>query len=69
MNQTELIHAMALTLFEGVGNINAKKLLAYCGSFEAVFNSHKGKLTQIPGIGEVLSTSIVKQIKSGEAIK
>lgn len=53
---------MALTLIEGVGNINAKKLLAYCGSFEAVFQSNKYKLSKIPGIGEVLSSSIANQL-------
>ena len=54
---------MALTLFQGVGNINAKKLLAYCGSFEAIFESNKSKLAKIPGIGEVLSSLISKQLK------
>ena len=63
MNKTELKCAMALTLFDGVGNINAKKLLAYCGSFEAIFESNKSKLAKIPGIGEVLSSSIAQQIK------
>lgn len=67
MNKTELKFAMALTLFEGVGNINAKKLLAYCGSFTAIFDSNKSKLSKIPGIGEVLSSSISKQIND-EAI-
>lgn len=69
MNQTELLYAMALTLFEGVGNINAKKLLAYCGSFQGIFESNKGKLSQIPGIGAVLSSSISRQIANGIALK
>lgn len=60
---------MAITLIGGVGTINAKKLLAYCGSFEAIFNKSKVKLALIPGIGEYISHSITQAIKDGEVIK
>ena len=66
MRNTELEYAMAITLLDGVGNINAKKLLAYCGSFENVFSTPKGKLAKIPGIGEVLSNKIFVQITKGD---
>ena len=44
MLNSEIKYAMALTLIDGVGNINAKKLLAYCGNFTSVFSSNKVKL-------------------------
>ena len=68
MSKTELKYAMALTLLDGVGNINAKKLLAYCGSFQKIFDTSKGKLAKITGVGEILSSKIINQIKQGEVL-
>mgnify|MGYP003351177565 CR=1 FL=1 len=48
----ELLYQIALTLIEGVGDVNAKSLLAYCGSAESVFKQKKSSLLKIPGIGE-----------------
>ncbi|MDB4088588.1 DNA-processing protein DprA [Flavobacteriales bacterium] len=62
MINSEIKHAMALTLIEGVGNINAKKLLAYCGDFTSVFSSNKSSLLKIPGIGTVLVEKILNQL-------
>ena len=53
---------MALTLIEGVGNINAKKLLAYCGDFTSIFSSSKAKLSKIPGFGTVLVERVFNQL-------
>lgn len=39
---------------EGVGDIVAKKLIAHCGSAEAVFKMKKNRLTAIDGVGEML---------------
>ena len=39
--------------------MNAKNLLAYCGSAEEVFKQKKTVLQKIPGIGEILAKSIV----------
>ena len=61
MNQTEVKYAIALTLLKGVGSVNAKKLLAYCGSFEGVFKSRKQDLLKIPGIGTILVNKIFSQ--------
>lgn len=61
MINTEAKYAMALTLIDGVGNINAKKLLAYCGDFSSVFKSTKSNLAKIPGIGSVLVQKIYDQ--------
>lgn len=46
------LHKIALTFIKSIGPVNAKNLLAYCGSAEAVFSATKNQLLQIPGIGE-----------------
>ena len=52
---------MALTLIPGIGDVNAKKLIAYCGGAEAVFEEKRKNLLNIPGIGERTVESIVSQ--------
>ncbi len=47
----ELLYQIALTLIPGVGDVNGKKLVAYCGGVEAVFKEKKAALMKIPGIG------------------
>lgn len=44
-----------------VGDIVAKKLIAYCGSVEAVFKASKKSLMGIPGVGAGIANSIVSQ--------
>jgi DNA processing protein len=53
-----LLHQIALTLVPGVGDINGKKLVSYCGSAEAVFKESKKNLMKIPGMGETTASSI-----------
>lgn len=62
-NKTEqqLLYEIGITLLPGVGDVNAKKLIAYCGGVEAVFNQKKGQLLKIEGIGEKLANVIVNQ--------
>jgi DNA processing protein len=55
-----LKHRIALTLLPGVGVINAKMLVSYCGSVEAVFKEKKSSLEKIPGIGTLTAASIIK---------
>lgn len=57
----QLLYGIALTLVPGVGDVNAKKLIAYCGGAEAVFKEKKKNLLHISGIGERTVDSIVKQ--------
>ena len=54
-----LLHQIGLTLINGIGDINAKGLLAYFGSAEEVFKQKKSILLKVPGIGETLAKSIV----------
>jgi DNA processing protein len=58
-----LKYKIALTLIPNIGDILAKRLVAYCGSVEGVFKEKKFALEKIPGIGtayanQVLDTSI-----------
>ena len=46
-----LLYQIALTLLPGVGDINARKLIAYTGSPEALFTEKRGNLLKILGIG------------------
>ncbi|MCK9617693.1 MAG: DNA-processing protein DprA [Lentimicrobiaceae bacterium] len=58
MNNSLLQYKVALTFLPGIGDITAKKLIAYCGSVEAVFKEKKRNLLKIPGIGEVLAEAV-----------
>ena len=55
-----LNYQIAITQIPGIGDINAKKIIAYCGSLEAVFKEKKQKLLKIPGIGEILAETIIQ---------
>ncbi|MBO4575112.1 MAG: DNA-processing protein DprA [Bacteroidales bacterium] len=44
------LYEIALTLLPGIGYVNSKKLVAYCGGAEAVFCESRKALEQIPGI-------------------
>lgn len=57
----DLIYKIALTLIPGVGNINGKNLVAYCGGVKAVFCERKRFLLKIPGIGEQTVNAIFNQ--------
>jgi DNA processing protein len=53
-----LIYQIALTLVPGIGDVQGKKLIAYCGGAEAVFREKKKDLLKIPGIGQVMAGSL-----------
>ncbi len=42
---------MALLRIDGIGHVNAKKLIRHCGSAEAVFKEKKSNLLKIEGVG------------------
>ncbi len=56
-----LKYQIGLTLIPGIGDIVGKKLIAYCGGVEAVFNENKNALLKIPGIGNATVNSIISQ--------
>jgi len=51
MDENKLLYQISITLIPGIGDITAKKLIAYCGGVEAVFSEKKVHLEKIPGIG------------------
>jgi DNA processing protein len=55
----ELHYQVGLTMIDGIGDVNAKNLLAYCGSASEIFRQKKATLLKIPGIGHRLAKSIV----------
>ncbi|HNW90442.1 MAG TPA: DNA-processing protein DprA [Bacteroidales bacterium] len=54
-----MLFQIAVTLIPGIGDITGKKLIAYCGGVEAVFEEKKQHLMKIPGIREILANSII----------
>ena len=65
MNDTELLHLLALLKIEGVGDIVAKKLLNHCGTAENIFKTKASVLSSIDGIGHVL----IKNLKNKSVFK
>jgi DNA processing protein len=61
MSSDKLLYQIGLTMIPGIGSINAKKLISYIGSEEAVFKEKKSQLIEIPGIGEILADEIINQ--------
>jgi DNA processing protein len=62
----ERLYQIGLKLIHGTGDVNTKQLVSYCGSAKAIFNSTKGKLQKIPGIGiktieSILSSKVLKE--------
>lgn len=53
-----LLHRIALTLLPGIGNVQGKRLVAYCGGPEAVFKEKKKNFLKIPGIGEIIANAV-----------
>ncbi len=63
----DLIYKLALTLIPGVGSVNGKSLVAYCGGVKAVFMEKKRALLKIPGIGEQTINAIANHNVFGRA--
>jgi DNA processing protein len=59
MNE-DLKFRIALTLIHNIGDVLAKRLVAYCGSAEAVFREKRTALEKVPGIGSVYAATILR---------
>jgi len=55
-----LLYYIGLTSIPTIGNITAKKLIAYCGSAEQIFYDPISSLKKIPGIGSFHAKQIVQ---------
>lgn len=62
-----LKYKIALTLIPHIGDILAKRLVAYCGSPQAVFEEKKASLEKIPGIGAMYAASVINHGAFGRA--
>ncbi|MEN8124723.1 MAG: DNA-processing protein DprA [Bacteroidota bacterium] len=60
MQDNNIIYYLALQSAGGIGDINAKKLIAHCGSAKAVFKEKKTILEKIPGVGK----SVIQGLKN-----
>lgn len=58
MEEIPLKYKIALSLIPRIGDINARKLVSYTGSVEAVFHESYRSLVKIPGIGSSLAKYI-----------
>lgn len=56
-----LIYRVAVTLIPGIGHMNAKKLIAWCGEPEAIFREGRSALMKIPGMAKVLNNNFNKK--------
>ncbi len=59
--EENLKYKIAISLIPSIGDILAKRLVAYCGSAEMVFKEKKTALEKIPGIGSVNAKSVINQ--------
>lgn len=61
MDDRQLIHRIALSMLKGIGPVNARNLVAYCGGVEPLFTDRavRRSLAKVPGIGPVLAASIL----------
>jgi len=61
MDDQQLIHRIALSLLKGIGPVNARNLVAYCGGVDQLFTDKavRRSLEKVPGIGRVLAASIL----------
>jgi len=62
MLDNNLLYALALQNAPNIGDITAKKLIAHCGSPEAVLNEKKQNLLKIDGIGSYTISDLNKRI-------
>lgn len=69
MTESDLIYALALQHVPNIGDITAKRLIAKCGSAEAVLKEKKHNLLKIDGIGQVTISELFESqhLKAAEA--
>nr|WP_299343405.1 DNA-processing protein DprA [Allomuricauda sp.] len=67
MTEREQIDALRLQVIPNIGNINAKKLIAHCGSPSAVFKDKVHHLLKIDGIGRHTINGLFNKIYLDQA--
>ncbi|MHB8261823.1 MAG: DNA-processing protein DprA [Bacteroidia bacterium] len=69
MHPTELLYQIALKQIQGVGDVIAKNLIAYCGSASQVFTTKKEALLKIPQVGEYVAQFVLSGKNNTELFK
>ncbi|WP_299115501.1 DNA-processing protein DprA [uncultured Winogradskyella sp.] len=67
MTEDQLLNILALQHVPKIGATTAKKLIAHCGSAEAVFKEKKSNILKIDGIGSVTIEGLYDKIHFEEA--
>lgn len=67
--ENPLLYQIGISLIPGIGDVNGKKLISFCGDAEAVFKSSRKALNAIPGMGETLVNNILNQKVLAQAEK
>jgi len=57
----ELIYVLALQNVSKIGDITAKKLIAHCGSAEAVLKEKKQNLMKLDGVGSIIISDLFEK--------
>ncbi|RED48896.1 DNA-processing protein DprA [Seonamhaeicola aphaedonensis] len=68
MTENDLLYTLALQHVSNIGDITAKRLIAFCGSAEAVLKEKKQNLAKIDGIGQATLADIhnIEHLKAAE---
>jgi DNA processing protein len=69
MLEEDLLYVLALQRVKGIGDINAKKLIAHCGSAKKVLNEKRQSLEKINGIGSLTLKNLFDSTNLKEAEK
>ena len=69
MLEEDLLYVLALQRVKGIGDINAKKLIAHCGSAKNVLTAKQYTLEKINGIGSFTLKNIFDSVNLKEAEK
>ncbi len=67
MTQEKLLYTLALQHVRLIGDIKAKKLIAHCGSVEAIFKERQSSLIKIDGIGSAAVKELINPNNLREA--
>ena len=68
----ELIYVLALQNVQKIGDITAKKLIAHCGTAEAVLKEKKHNLKKLDGVGSIIISDLFEKrhlIEAEEELK
>jgi len=67
MLEEDLLYVLALQRVKGIGDINAKKLIAHCGSAKKVLTEKRQTLEKINGIGVLTLKNLLDPANLREA--